>query len=93
MRTGARLRRGSRAWPSMSSGLVGSSIHHGCSSAKLPSALYRFIDAPLLVGVHHQLVGPADLFAHEAAAPQVVRGVAADLQLELGPALRERFAA
>ena len=43
-----------RAWPSTSSGLVGSSIHHGSKRAETPHRGDRLVDAPDLVGVHHQ---------------------------------------
>ena len=55
-----------RAWPRMSSGLVGSSIHQGSSAASCAGAVDGFFDAPLLIGVDHELVGPADLFADDA---------------------------
>ena len=92
MRMGATSRR-MRAWPRMSSGLVGSSIHHGLSGREGAGAFDGFEDAPLLVGVDHELVGPADLFADDVAAAEIVGGVAADFELEVGPAVGEAFAA
>src|SRR6185437_3370425 len=58
-----------------------------------PRARHRLIDTPLLVGIHHELVGPADLFTHNSPAAKVARGVAADLELEMRPAFSERLAA
>ncbi len=52
-----------------------------------------FEDAPLLVGVDHEAVVRADLFAHDLAAAEVVCGVAADFEFEVGPAVGEAFAA
>ena len=51
------------------------------------------VDIPALVGVDHQLVGPADLFADDHAAAQVFVGIAANLELEVGPAIGECFLA
>ena len=36
-----------------------------------------FDDAPFLVGVDHEFVGPADLFADDVAAAEVFGGIAA----------------
>jgi len=60
---------------------------------KLASAEDGFFDVPLLVGVHHELVGGADFFADEAGAALVIGGVAADFELEVGPAGGEGFVA
>ena len=50
-------------------------------------------NAPLLVGIDHQLVGPADLFADNVTAAEVFCRIAAHLELEIGPAFCERFVA
>ena len=55
----------SRAWPSTSSGLVGSSIHHGSNAASAACPLDRLLDVPDLVGVHHQHPLGADLLADD----------------------------
>ena len=82
-----------RAWPRMSSGLVGSSIHQGFERGELAGAVDGFEDAPLLVGVDHELVGPADLFADDVAAAEVFGWVAAYFEFEVGPAFGEGFVA
>jgi hypothetical protein len=65
----------------------------GFEFGELTGALDGFEDAPLLVGVDHELVGPADLFADDVAAAEVVDWVAADFELEVGPAFGEGFVA
>ncbi len=65
----------------------------GLQLGKLADALDCLLNAPLLVGIHHQLVVPADFFAHEAAAANVVLRVASYFELEMGPAFGEGFAA
>ena len=50
-----------------------------------------FEDSPLLVGVDHELVGPADLFADDVAAAEVLGGVAAYFEFEVGPAFGQGF--
>ena len=60
------------AWPSTSSGLVGSSIHQGL---KARSARMRSIASPtsqLLVGVDHQRAVGTDLLADQRDPPLVV---------------------
>ncbi len=56
-------------------------------------AIDRFLDAPALIGVHHELVGAADFIANEGGATQIVRGLAANLQLEVSPAFGESLVA
>ena len=52
------------------------------------------VDVPSLVGVDHQRAIRPDLLAHERDAARVVRrAIAADLDLEMRPALGERLAA
>ena len=68
--------RAMRAWPRMSSGLVGSSIHQGSNSASRRVARDRLVDVPHLVGVHHQEALGADLLADQRGAADVVVGVA-----------------
>jgi hypothetical protein len=63
---------------------------YGC---ELAGALDSFYDSPFLVGVDHHAVVGADLFADDMGAAKVVYGVAADFELEVGPALGETFAA
>ena len=60
---------------------------------KLAGAEDGFFDVPLLVGVHHELVGGADFFTDEAGAALVVGGVTANFQLEVRPAGGESFIA
>src|SRR5215204_2864590 len=50
------------------------------------------MDVPDLVGVHHQRVPPPALLADERGAVHVVGEAAADLHLEVRPALAERLA-
>src|SRR6185437_16159691 len=45
-----------------------------------------FEDAPLLVGVDHELVRPADLFADDMTTAKIVGCIPSYLQLEVGPA-------
>ena len=52
-----------------------------------------FADVPALVGVHHELVGRADLLADDGGAAEIVGGIAADFDFEVGPAFGESFAA
>ena len=56
-------------------------------------ALDGFKHTPLLVGIDHQLAGRANLLANDAGAAEIVFGQAADLELEVRPALGERLAA
>ena len=65
----------------------------GLKGAQRAGASNGLVDAPLLVGVQHEPVVRADLFAHDAAAAEVVGGVAANLELEVSPAFGESFAA
>ena len=65
----------------------------GLQFGKFAGALDRFVNAPLLVRIHHQLVGPANLFSYQAAAANVVLRMAANLELEMGPALGQGFVA
>ena len=51
-----------------------------------------FIDVPHLVRVHHQLAAGADFLAQNAGAAHVFIQIAADLLLEMRPALRDAFA-
>ena len=89
-RIGAISRR-MRAWPSTSSGLVGSSIHHGSYSPQAPHRLDRLVDAPHLVRVHHQrAVRPSA--SRMSARGGRRRDVAADLHLHVREAVRERLA-
>ena len=64
------------AWPSTSSGLVGSSIHHGSNARELAHPGDRLVDVPHLIGVHHQLAVGPDLLADERRAAHVVGEVA-----------------
>ena len=92
MRTGFTSRR-MRAWPE-DVVRIGRLLHPiGVGLGQHAGAGNGLVDAPLLVGVDHQLVLPADLFAHQQRSPQVVCGFAANLKLEVGPAVRETFAA
>ena len=92
MRTGFTSRR-MRAWPEDVVGIGGLLHPVGRGWGEHAGADDGLVDAPLLVGVDHQLVLPADLFAHEQRAPEVVGGLAANLKLEVRPALGESFAA
>ena len=90
-RTGAISRR-MRACPRMSSGLVGSSIHQGSCAASVLHRRDRLVDAPHLVGVHHQdPLGP-ELAPDQCGAAVVRREVAADLHLHVGEARRDGLA-
>src|SRR6266567_831772 len=60
---------------------------------QLPCTGNSLLDAPPLVGIDHQLVGPPNLFAHQPAAPQIVLCVSPHLQFEAGPALSQRLPA
>ena len=87
-RTGAISRR-MRACPRMSSGLVGSSIHQGSCA---PSDLHRrdrLVDAPHLVGVHHQYPLRPELASDQSGATVVGGKVAADLHLHVSEARRD----
>ena len=64
----------------------------GLEFGELAGAVDGFEDAPLLVGVDHELVGPADLFADDVAAAEIFGGVAAYFEFEVGPAFGEGFA-
>ena len=87
-RTGAISRR-MRACPRMSSGLVGSSIHQGSCAASVLHRRDRLVDAPHLVGVHHQYPLRPEL-ASDQSGPTVVGGqVAADLHLHVSEARRD----
>ncbi len=52
-----------------------------------------FGDVPSLVRIHHQATRGADLFADDAAAPDVVLQIAADFDLEVVPPVGDTFAA
>ena len=92
-RTGA-TPRAIAAWPSTSSGNVGSSIHQRSNFASVVDARDRLVDVPALVGVDHQLARPGRSRSRTSAdAPCVVFGRAADLDLEMRPAVGERLAA
>ena len=65
----------------------------GIELLELAGAEDGFFDIPLLIGVHHEAVGGADFFADEASAPMIVGGIAADFELEVGPAFGEGFVA
>ncbi len=82
-----------RAWPRMSSGLVGSSIHQGLSGASARVRSMASSTPHFWLASTISLLVRADLLAHDAAAAQVVGGLAADLELEVGPAFGERLAA
>ena len=53
----------------------------------------RFIDFPDLIRVHHQLAVGADFLAQNARAPHIFVEIAADLLLEMRPALPRRLRA
>ena len=62
-------------WPSMSSGLVGSSMNHGLAKRERLHPVDRLPDLPDLVGVDHQLaVGPDHLAGDVAAGGCRPRG-------------------
>ena len=71
------------AWPSTSSGLVGSSIHSGLNSASALHPVDRLGHVPDLVGVDHQVRVPADDVPRDAEPPDVVVQVRADLELDV----------
>src|ERR1700694_4121901 len=54
----------------------------GVDGAELASAGDGFFDSPLLVGVDHEFVAPADLFTDNVAAAKVLCRVAAYFELE-----------
>ena len=75
------------AWPRMSSGLVGSSIHSGLNSASALDPLDGLRHVPHLVRVDHQVRVPADDLAGDAQAADVLLEVGADLELDVPVAL------
>ena len=79
-------------WPRTSSGLVGSSIQHGSTSAGARIGLDRLLDPPRLVGVEReQMPGPDRSRTIRARRRSRVE-VAADLQLQMREAGVERLA-
>ena len=55
-------------------------------------ALDRFANFPALIGVDHELAGRPNLVPDQAHPTRIVLGCAADLDLEMRPAVGERFA-
>ena len=76
-----------RAWPRTSSGLVGSSIQYGSTSARALTLAMASLDVPHLVGVEHEAAVGPDLAADERGPAEVVGEVAADLHLQRVPAV------
>jgi para-nitrobenzyl esterase len=60
---------------------------------ELANAENRVVDVPFLVGVHHEAAVGADFGADQSSAAEVIGGVAADFEFEMGPAVGERFVA
>ncbi len=65
----------------------------GLEFGELAGAVDSFENSPLLVGVDHELVGPADLFTNDLAAVEIVGWVAAYFEFEVRPAFGEGFVA
>src|ERR1700679_1956233 len=63
----------------------------GLEFGELVGSFDGFKDSPLLVGVDHELVGPADLVADDVAAAEIFGGIATYLELEVGPAFGQGF--
>src|SRR5260370_41847272 len=55
-------------------------------------SLDSFDHAPLLVGIHHQLVRRPNLLPHQTGTPEVVAGASTYFQLRAGPSLLWAFA-
>ena len=76
----------------MSSGLVGSSIQYGSYGRSASIHSIAGVDVPPLVGVDGDADAVADRLAGRAHAAYVVLQVRADLQLDLGEAVRDGLA-
>ena len=55
--------------------------------------IYGLAHIPALVGVQHELPVPPDFFANNCAAAVIIFNIAADLDLEMRPTLRDGFTA
>ena len=55
----------------------------------MAGAVDGFEDAPLLIGVNHEFVVPADLFADDVTATEIFGRVATYFEFEVGPAFGE----
>ena len=87
------IARAMAAWPRMSSGLVGSSIHIGSHLRQGVHPLDGLGHAPDLVRIDHQLPVGADDLPGDTGPAQVVLEASADLELEVREAIGERLLA
>ena len=58
---------------------------------QLPHLANGLIHVPNLIGIHHQLAIPADLFPQYGGSTHVIGQVAADLLFEVGPTFGDGF--